>query len=263
MAKLLSLLPLGALAHLLSDSGISFLQKFADHAKRSGWHKLPLNQSLVQVAQYFLGTAYVAGTLDRDNPNEDLVVNFQELDCVTFLETAIALTFWLRQAAHTEEAYRSQLETWRYAGGRRRGYISRLHYFTDWLHDNAVRGRLVLVPGETCETKPLHVLGDSLKERDLKVQIQVQEKLLSQRRFCFFEKSTMPSIQEGDLIAFVSSLSGIDINHVGFAHFYREDWHFIHASSLSKKVEISSQPLHSYLQKSKRDRGVILARLAD
>ena len=45
---------------------------------------LPTGELMVETARFFLGTPYVAGTLEKEP--EDLVVNLHGLDCMTLVE---------------------------------------------------------------------------------------------------------------------------------------------------------------------------------
>src|SRR5688572_4397196 len=48
----------------------------------------PIDAVISEVGKVFLGTEYVAGTLDKSN-KENLVVYVTGLDCVTFVENAL------------------------------------------------------------------------------------------------------------------------------------------------------------------------------
>ena len=44
------------------------------------------------------------------------------------------------RAASDLGAFGREIERMRYRGGKRRGYASRLHYFSEWISDGARRG---------------------------------------------------------------------------------------------------------------------------
>ncbi len=87
----------------------------------------------------FLGAPYEPDTLESECP-EDLVVNLRAFDCVTFVENAVVLAGLIRAGKTGFADYLAALERIRYRRGRRDGYPSRLHYFTDWLYDNGRKG---------------------------------------------------------------------------------------------------------------------------
>ena len=96
------------------------------------------DQLMLEIGKLFLGTPYVTGTLETKRA-EYLVVNLRESDCVTFVENVIALLFLVKSQEKSFEAFRRLLQKIRYRQGRLQGYSSRLHYFSDWIHDNQRR----------------------------------------------------------------------------------------------------------------------------
>ena len=68
----------------------TLLKHFFEYANKKEIAKLPINEKVVAIGRYFLETPYVGGTLDI-NPQEELVVNLREFDCVTFVDNVIAL----------------------------------------------------------------------------------------------------------------------------------------------------------------------------
>ena len=71
---------------------------------------------------------------------ERLVVNLREFDCFTFVENVVALAWLLKSREKSFEGFRRLLRKIRYRNGRLQGYSSRLHYFSDWIHDNQKKG---------------------------------------------------------------------------------------------------------------------------
>ena len=92
----------------------------------------------LSVARQFLGKPYVAHTLDR-NEYEKLVVDVQGVDCTTFIEYALALTFCLREGQTDFGNFLDYLRNIRYAGGEV-SYTARNHYFTVWTENNIGKG---------------------------------------------------------------------------------------------------------------------------
>ena len=68
-------------------------------------------------------------------------------------------------------------------------------------------------------------------------------------------------IQDGDLIAITTTISGLDIAHVGLAYFVNDKLHLLHASSTQNKVVISDKTLQDYLSGIKKNNGIIVARI--
>ena len=117
------------------------LAALAEEARREGWNSGSFGRLVDRSAQAFLGLPYKGGTLERSGA-ERLVVNLRELDCVTLIETSLGLARAIRLGAPTMEELARQLTQIRYRNGRLAGYRSRLHYMSDWLHDNGRKGVL-------------------------------------------------------------------------------------------------------------------------
>ena len=84
---------------------------------------------MLRIGKSYLGTAYVANTLDGEE-EECLVVRKDAVDCLTFVEYTLAQALG---ASFTEN-----LQKIRYRDGIIDGYPSRLHYTSDWI-DNGVK----------------------------------------------------------------------------------------------------------------------------
>lgn len=88
----------------------------------------------------FLKTPYVAHTLEV-NEEEKLVVNFDEVDCTTFVEYVLALSLSpVKNGAIDKTDYARVLQKIRYRDGRINGYTSRLHYIADWINNGVKHG---------------------------------------------------------------------------------------------------------------------------
>src|SRR6476469_6963699 len=98
-------------------------------AKAQSMDTLPIGERVVGTGKLFLGTPYVAGTLDQDSVHENLVMNLRGLDCVTFYENMLALARVVKEYPSPKvEDYRKELTLLRYRNGKNEGYHSRLHY---------------------------------------------------------------------------------------------------------------------------------------
>ena len=77
------------------------------------------------------GVPYVAKTLEI-NKEELLIVNLRQLDCLTLVENALALSLCMKNNQADFKNFCRFLRLIRYRQGRI-SYIDRLHYFTDWI----------------------------------------------------------------------------------------------------------------------------------
>ena len=98
------------------------------------------NALVVFYARRLLGTPYVAHTLEGDE--EKLTINVHELDCTTFVETLFALARTTLEGRYSWRDYADNLENLRYRGGQMGDYSTRLHYISDWIVDNRMRGNM-------------------------------------------------------------------------------------------------------------------------
>ena len=102
---------------------------------------LPTGDLMVETARFFLGTPYVAGTLEEEP--ETLVINLHGLDCMTLVENTAALA-WSVKHRLAYDGYVSVLKDMRYrnSGCATLDYTDRLHYTADWIYENEKRGYL-------------------------------------------------------------------------------------------------------------------------
>jgi hypothetical protein len=243
---------------------------------------LPLGAAIARLGETFVGTTYTPGTLEAPGP-ERVVINLRELDCVTFIENLLALTRFIRNDGvaalanrpTAEARYAGYLQDIRYRGGRLDGYPSRLHYFSEWLNDNAERGRLKLLArelGGVQDTEPLSFMSvhptayRQLAEPGVAEAIAAMEARLNAGppRWYIPEDriaSVADRIQDGDLIAATSTLSGLDVAHTGIALWRDGQLHLLHAPLVGKVVEISVLPLAQRILDLKTQDGIMVARV--
>ncbi len=227
---------------------------------------------LEKTAEFFINTPYVAGTLDV-HANEELVVNFEELDCVTYIETVIALTNAVEGGGLSLDIFTDELQKVRYRNGELTDYASRLHYTTDWIDDNVAMGILAPMEWEkecSLDTKKINFMSshrsayNALKEDDKMLdKIKDVEHALNQREgFYYLPKGEIEAnrhrIPHMAMIAFTTTIKGLDTTHTGFAYHKGDKLTFIHASSLKKKVVIDDKTLHDYCASQKSCSGIIV-----
>ena len=226
------------------------------------------NQSpVLRKALNFINIPYVASTLEV-NDEEKLVVNLQEVDCTTLVEYALA------QAMKGD--FTTNLLRIRYRNGKIDGYTSRLHYIADWIN-NGVRQGIVedVTAANSPDTEKLSLsymsqhpqLYKSLKDSPENVKRMAQyEKALTGKIIHYLPKTKLKAegfswIKDGDIIAMCTNIQGLDVSHMGIAVYKSGKLHLLNASSVDKKVEISSAPLNEMLMKSKSNTGIRVLRL--
>ncbi len=246
------------------------LVRFLDKKKTSA--KFP-DQLMLEIGKFFLGTPYVAGTLETKRA-EHLVVNLREHDCATFVENVVALVWYIKSREKSFEAFQRLLRKIRYRQGRLQGYSSRLHYFSDWIHDNQKKG---IVRDVTVEIggRPLRKtinfmtknpnLYPPLKNVANFRKMKSVERTISRRSLYLIPKRALRRledwIRDGDLIAITTNAEGLDVEHVGLATRVKNRIHLLHASSTEGKVVLSKKTLYRYLMQSRARSGMMVARV--
>ena len=203
-------------------------------------------------AKKMLGVPYVAATLDG-NEEEQLVVHVDQLDCTTFVETVLALCIADKRDARSFDGFKKALTDVRYRDGVLDGYASRLHYFSDWIRNNEQMGFVKECTSETSCAQPqelwlnfmtTHVDSyQPMKKNPALVEVMAAQEKNWQGTIVSYipkEKLNLPpeelKIKDGDILAMVTNIKGLDIVHVGFAFWKDNHLHLLHASSLAKKV---------------------------
>lgn len=238
---------------------------------------LPLNEVIVEVGKTFIGTPYVAGTLDEDPNSEEVVIRITGLDCVTFVENALTFSRLIKEGKADFEDYKAELEKIRYRDGKNTGYPSRLHYFSDWIYDNQKKGIVTDITKEiggvpylktidfmTTHTNSYKQLAND--EANVNEMMNVESNINS-RELYYIPKENVAGIydelQNGDIIGITSVIDGLDVAHTGYV--YKQDGYtyLMNASLKDKQVEISGVELQDYLMGNAKQNGIIVARVID
>ena len=244
--------------------------RFLEEKKISG--QFP-GKLVLEVGKFFLGAPYMTGTLETRRP-ERLVINLRKFDCVTFVENVVALARLVKCRERSFKAFRKSLRQIRYRQGRLQGYPSRLHYFSDWIHDNEKKG---IVRDVTTEIggRPLRKAMNFMTANsdlyppltsgaNLRTMKSI-ERTISRRSLFFIPKKALrrleDRIEDGDLIAITTKTEGLDIQHVGLAARVKNRIHLLHASSVEGKVVFFKKTLYRYLMQSRARSGIMVARV--
>ena len=243
--------------------------------------ELPMSELVIKVAKHFLGTPYVAGTLEIEP--ERLTINTRETDCILFVEMCLAMSLTAKDAEPTFEKYVDNLRRLRYRNGKVDGYASRLHYTTEWIRQGIENGLFEdITPslGGVADTRPINFMsthpdsyaplkGESPYARDNRARIAAMEERVSAMPRCYLPKERIAAvedrIQDGDILCFATSVGGLDYSHVVIAYRAKKGGRlgFIHASTSAMKVIVEPRTLEEYLQARKSATGVTVLRVKD
>ena len=236
----------------------------------------PINEIMVQTAKYFIGKPYVANTLETKY-EEFLVINFEEFDCTTFVETCIALSRVIKSDDYSLNNYIYELTSIRYRGANVDGYSSRLHYVSDWKYENEKNKVLTDITqqiGGVLVNKPIDFMSTHsqaykiLKNNNSEIlKIAAIENAINARNNYYVIPVSLlaqneTKIKDGDIIVFATSVAGLDYSHIGIAcRNSKGELSFIHASSAARKVLIQQNTLLAYCKSVKSNRGISVFRL--
>lgn len=226
-------------------------------------------------ARRLLGTPYVAHTLEGDQ--EVLTINIHELDCTTFVETLYALARTTLSRRYSWRDYAAHLEDLRYRGGTMGDYSSRLHYISEWIVDNRLRGNMQDITPDLPHVDYLVKNIDFMTHhtdsyRQLKDDSVMVEKIrrfeLRSHRFPYVKRSWLndkelkAALRSGDFVGLVTKVEGLDISHMGIIIVDdKGDPYLLDASMTGGKVMLESKPLFKYLERSKSNIGIRVFRM--
>lgn len=236
----------------------------------------PTGSLMIKIGAFLEGTPYVGQTLEAEG-EEKLIVNLRGFDCTTFAETCLALSRTIRTGNPDIGKYADELTKIRYRKGKIDGYLSRLHYFSDWIFDNDKKGLIKDVSQEIAHTFSLNRVDfmskhpesyRQLKETpELVKSIALKEQEISSRKTHFIPKNKIAEVedllQDGDIAGITTNISGLDISHVVILIRKAGHIHFLHASSKAGKVISSEETLEEYLNRRKDATGIMVARPLD
>lgn len=244
---------------------------------------LPIGRTMAELGRSFVGTAYVPKTLEVEGP-ERVVVNFRGLDCVTFVENVFAMARFVRsdgvellsdrQAA--EARYETLLAELRYRDGTVAGYPSRLHYFSEWIRENARRGLVADISSELGAVHDSEQIDFMTEHPDAYRQLADPSNLERMRetedRLSAAGRAYVPEsrisdvaerIRDGDIIAATSAVAGLDVAHTGLALWVDGTLRLMHAPLVGDSVQISEVTLAERIQSIEAQDGIIVARPRD
>ena len=242
-----------------------------EYARENNLHERPIGEIMQEIGLQFRGKPYVAGMLDEP-AEETLICRLDGFDCVTFVETALAMAYGILEEDYSYDTFAKNVMRLRYRGGVMDGYCSRLHYFTDWVHDNEKRGhvedvtemiggipfdRTINFMTKNRASYPRLVSNDSLFEC-----IQQAERRLGEVDLYYIPqdriRSAYDKLQAGDIIATTARMEGLDVTHTGLVYDTGRGKGLLHAST-SGGVKVSPD-LQEYVEGNRGVIGIFVAR---
>ncbi len=246
-------------------------RKVADALKEH--RDLPRSALLLMAARQFMGTEYVAGTLEQEP--EHLTIDLNRTDCILFVEMCLSMVQTVQSDSITFEQFCRNTQSLRYRGAVVAGYTSRNHYTSGWIAQGEDMGLFTEVSQQLggvplkqefsfMSTHPASYprLADDPAAVE---EIREVERELSRRSYWYLPQRDITAlcegVREGDIICFVTPIAGLDIGHVAIAAKSGGSMHFIHASSRAGKVVLEAQSIADYVLTHKSARGIRVIRL--
>jgi hypothetical protein len=264
-----------------------------DHARLTDWTarlraeglsglESPLGRGATRVGELAAGTPYEASTLEAylrsgGSPSglEPLTLSLTRFDCVTLVEACLAVARVADdEGAPTWARFGREVERMRYRGGERRGYSSRLHYFSEWIADGERRGLLRDLGAELAgveDRRPLRFMTEhrgsypALAEDGVFGEIGAIERRLDGRTRRVVPTARIAEVSErietGDVLAFATAIPGLDVTHAAFAYRDAEGiLRVLHAPLSGGVVEVTRATLPEYVAAIRRSTGILVAR---
>src|SRR5437867_3656480 len=130
------------------------------------WKRSPISSKSSTICspyEAFMLEAYIKA---GGNPAglEPLALSLTRFDCVTLVESCLAVARASdKSTSPSWEQFAHEIERMRYRGGKREGYSSRLHYFSEWITDGEKHGLvhdLGKELGGVNDTRPLRFMTE-------------------------------------------------------------------------------------------------------
>jgi hypothetical protein len=255
-----------------TERDLEIFRETMDAAFAARLDTLPIGEIIVGIGRRFVGEPYTPGTLELPGA-ERLVVNLREFDCVTYVESVLAMARLVRSGERDFGAFQRELARIRYREGRLDGYPSRLHYFSEWISDNEAKGVVQDVTrqlGGTRTDEPVTFMTSNagayphMADPANVAAIREVESRLSTRPRWYIPQRQIASVERGirtgDVIAATSSVHGLDVAHTGFALWQNGRVYLMHAPLVGSVLEISVRPLADRIQGISGQDGVMVAR---
>ena len=196
--------------------------------------RLPtIGERLKFITAQFIGKPYIIGPLiGSETEPEVFTATYDGFDCVTYLETCLALA-WAKKADEANELLRDI----RYRNGNI-AWEDRLHYTTDWSKYHIKRGGLTdITRGDDTlsRTKEINFLN-AFAPRTITYRYFPKRKL----------NKISKQLQDGDLIYFASTRKGLDTFHVGLLFWVNDKLVMRH--SAKSKGDVVEQELAEFVK---------------
>ena len=242
------------------------------YAKQNQLSVQPIGMIVQEIGEWFMKKPYVAGTLDQFE-EEQLVIKLDGFDCVTFVESTLALSRTIAANKYSFNDFKDKIIEQRYRESTVNGYCSRLHYFSEWIYRNSEKGLVANITeelGGVLLEKKLDFMSTHREsypqlatDESLFAELVVIEEALYDLDIFYIPqdqiRETYDLLQAGDVIALATDIKGLDVVHTGFVHKDASGKTGLMHASTSQGVTVSPD-LQDYVENNKRQIGILVAR---
>lgn len=261
----------------MSPEDQAILSRFFTQSLQEELSQQNSSERIKSLASNFLGSPYVGGTLETAG-EERLQVNLRAFDCLTLVESVLALNTCIIQTDQLDSClsiYPQALKNIRYRNGNMEGYISRLHYTSEWLLNGQEKG-IIRIETDLFAGEPfpldVHYMSEHpeqypalTEDASLIEEIAIVEAGINKASMRYIPKAKLfeylDDIPDGSIIAITTDIKGLDIAHIGLAYRKNQRLHLLHASSTARQVIVSEQDLFSYLMDKAHFTGIMIAQV--
>lgn len=266
--------------YVTTPKDVTFAESILDElqAWKKGHPEATTPELMCFAAKRMLGQPYVAGTLDKEDP-EALRLYLTQTDCILFVETVFNLAETVQDGQADFDSFAGHVRQTRYRGGVVDGYASRVHYTTEWIRQGEARGVVEDLSAQFGEVydHPIFFMSthggsyrqlknagtDPVAARDLALIAEVEKALSAVPQYYIPEnkiKAMEGNIRTGDIIGFMSATPGLDIAHVVMAYVHDGVVGFIHASMGKMEVIVDPKSIADYALSAKGITGIKVVR---
>lgn len=226
---------------VMSDNAVEKINHIIETEVKPN-NSLQRGELIDRISALFIGTPYLANTLiGSPEQQEALVINFDAVDCFTYLDYVVALT----KSSDIPSFFNSLVNT-RYKNSDVT-YYKRKHFFTDWYAlspQNAVDVTSTLSPYTITIEKQLNQKSNG----DEYIRgLGVIPRMITYIPGESINQKVLDNMQNGDLVGVYTPLSGLDVSHTGFIIKKNNQVFYRNASSLSVNNKVVDTPFMEYM----------------
>lgn len=216
--------------------------------------KIGSPERLGAISEALLGTPYQENLLiGSENKEEELVINLNAVDCLSFLEYCVALNRSTSRTMFIQELIRTRYSQ------QKISFLTRRHFFSDWYAEKPALSKDITSEITIYAIKNKQYLNQINRNGKCYLPgLPIKERQIAHIPTAHVTPYLLQKLQLGDLIGIYTKKHGLDVTHTGLAIPSRHGVLFRNASSLTKNRKVIDTPLLDYIQNKD---GLVIQRL--